>query len=378
MNSVQEQFFAYKLNNKYYFNIWLALHHQMHEGGRVEFHANDGVFDQYDWSLESTQSLRELMSDTAKRLREKYERIVLLWSGGTDSHTIYNVFKENQIKIDQICIKITKHLPQYPNHHYDWIMKNHWDPETVITPYDMFDMELRKIDLPNEDWIMKNKGDLFLFGMSNGCDAVKSLMDEQHQGKKWIAITGFEKPRLIFRKGKWYARFLDNPFRQVLGYDHLFHFFMDPLINIKQSHIAKENVKKWIEINRLPLYDDDWAEAKYSYTELGYRIMAMNCGRDPEITDGVSLLQKIKTDEYWNINWNKQDGVQDLQYNAEPTLKEFLKNNDPVAKNYVKGFLNLKQEKKFYNWLHENNHLRREGELIQTEFVWSNEFCLGF
>ena len=349
----------------------------MTEGGNLEFYANDHVFDALDWSKEPEQDLKDLMADTAKRLRSQYERIVLLWSGGTDSHTIYNVFKEHRIKIDQICIKITKHLPQYPNHHYDWIIKNHWDSDTVITPYDMFDMELRKIDLPNEDWVTKNKGDLFFFGMSNGCDAVKSLMDRQHQGKKWIAITGIEKPRLIYRKGKWYARFLDNPFRQMMGYDHLFHFYMDPLINIKQSHIAKHNVKKWIEQKKMPLYDNDWGEAKYSYTDEGYRQMALNCGRDLEVTDGVSLLQKIKTDEYWNIDWSRQDRTDDLYDDCDPTLREFLRNDDPVAKNFVKGFMNIRSEKRFYEWLNENNYLRRNNELIQTEFVWSKEHCLG-
>jgi hypothetical protein len=349
----------------------------MTSGNPVEFYCRDSLYDQFNWAVEPEQSLDELMTAYALSLRSQYERVILLWSGGTDSHTIYNIFKKANIRIDEILIKASAHLAQYPDHHVDWIKANHYDSTTIITRYDQNDTALRSLDCPDEDWIWKNKGDLLMFGMSTGAEGVKHLIERNHAGKRWTAVAGFEKPRLVYRQGRWYARHLDGPLRQTMGYDHLNRFFLEPLINIKQNHLVKHAVKRHIAVNKLPLYDGDWAEAKWHRTVDGYREWATACGRHLELTDGASNLQKQRSDQYFSINISKEKSYTSLIANPDPTLQEFLKNEDKTALNYVKGLFNLQSEKKFMNFVNENQYLRQQNQIVNPRFMFSKEYDLG-
>ena len=93
---------AYQVNGHYINNLYLALHECWKTGGTLGLYCYDQEFNQFDWTVEPTASIDFLMSEHARVLRNRYERLVLLWSGGTDSHTIYNVFKNNRIHLDEI------------------------------------------------------------------------------------------------------------------------------------------------------------------------------------------------------------------------------------------------------------------------------------
>jgi hypothetical protein len=368
---------AYRVGTKYIYNIYPALLESMQTGKPVEFYCNDHMYDQYDWTKEPEPSLDELMTAYAHRLRSQYERVILLWSGGTDSHTIYNIFRRANIRIDEIIIKASAHLAQYPDHHVDWMRANHWDPTTRITRYDQNDTELRAIDCADENWVWKPKGDLGMFGMSTGAEGVKHLIERNHAGKTWTAVAGYEKPRLIYQQGRWCARHLDSPMRQTMSYTHLTLFFLEPLINIKQNHLVKHAVKKLIAERNLTLYDDDMAEAKWPKTADGYRAWSHACGRHDELTLGASNLQKVRSSEYFSIDVSNEKSYTDLIANPDPTLQAFLKNQNKTALNYIKGLFNLQSETKFVNFLHDNQYLREKNQLVNTKLIFSKCYDLG-
>jgi hypothetical protein len=368
---------AYRVGSKYIYNIYPALMEAMTSGHKVEFYCKDSVYDQFDWTKEPEQSLDELMTAHALSLRSQYERLILLWSGGTDSHTIYNIFKRANIHIDEILIKASEHLEQYPDHHVTWMRANHWDSTTRITRYDQNDTQLRGLDCSDEDWVWKNKGDLLMFGMSTGAEGVKHVIERNHAGQHWTAIAGFEKPRLIYRQGRWWARHLDSPLRQTMSYDHLHRFFLEPLINIKQNHLVKRAVKAHIEKNNLPLYDEDWAEAKWPRTPNGYRAWATACGRHAELSNGASHLQKIRSDQYFSIDISREKSYTDLISSPDPTLQGFLSNRDKTALNYIKGLFNLQSENKFMDFVNENQYLRQKNQLVNIRLMFSKCYDLG-
>jgi hypothetical protein len=368
---------AYRVGEKFIYNIYPALMESMTSGQPLEFYCRDQTYDQYNWTVEPKQSLDDLMTEYAWSLRNKYERLILLWSGGTDSHTIYNIFKRANIHIDEIVIKASAHLEQYPDHHVTWMKANHYDPTTIITRYDQNDTELRSIDCPDEDWVWKNKGDLLMFGMSTGAEGVKHLIERNHAGKTWTAIAGYEKPRLIYKNGKWYARHLDSPMRQTMNYDHLTLFFLEPLINIKQNHLVKHAVKKHIALNNLPLYNGDWAEAKWDKTIDGYRGWATACGRHLELTDGASNLQKLRTNQYFKLDLSNEKSFKNLLLNPDPTLQAFLKNKNRTALTYIRGLFNLTSEKKFMNYINENQYVNKNNQLLNLKLTFSKEYDIG-
>lgn len=368
---------AYRVGTKYLYNIYPALMESMQTSKPVEFYCRDNTYDQYDWTVEPEQSLDELMTAYAHSLRSEYERLILLWSGGTDSHTIYNILRQADIHIDEIIIKASAHLEQYPDHHVDWIRANHWDPTTIITRYDQNDTELRALDCPGEDWVWKNKGDLGMFGMSTGAEGVKHLIERNHAGKRWTAIAGYEKPRLVYRSGRWYARQLDTPLRQTMSYDHLTLFFMEPLIHIKQNHLIKHAVKRHIARNNLTLYEGDWAESKWPQTPDGYRGWALGCGRHEELTYGASNLQKLRTGEYFSFDVTQEHSYRDLVHCTDPTLQAFVTNQNVTAINYVKGLFNLASEHRFMSYVNDHGYLQGPNQLLNINFIFSKEYDLG-
>jgi hypothetical protein len=369
---------AYQVNGQFINNLYLALHTSWKIGKPVGLYCYDHEFDQFDWSVEPEASLDSLMADHARVLRNRYERLVLLWSGGTDSHTIYNIFKNNGIHIDEIIVKADKDSIAYPEASVEWLVKNHWDATTKITKYDEFDSNARILDLGDENWIWRDQGELFKYGQTPVGNYVRFLCEKNHSGHKWKAIGGYEKPRLVYRDGNWYHRQLNYPLQPTMGNDYIEHFFLEPLIAIKQSHLVKRAVKRLIEDNNLSLYNDDWAEAKWPKTAEGYRAWSTACGRHDELIIGTSHYQKMANDIIIKTEINTVGDWRDLSFAGDVRLKHDLSDKNKAAEVYIKGFLNLNHETGFVDWLRDNNWFRTSDKsFTNLNFIWSKEYNIG-
>jgi hypothetical protein len=75
---------------------------------KLEFHFYDDIFDKINWSIEPDIDISTLYKMRAQQLRDKYDHLILGFSGGSDSTQILNTFLKNNIFIDEIQI-----------HHYD-------------------------------------------------------------------------------------------------------------------------------------------------------------------------------------------------------------------------------------------------------------------
>ena len=369
---------SYCVGGQHYNNVYLALHECWKTGSQLEFYCNDQVYDQYDWTAEPVQSLELLMDTHAVNLRNKFQRLVLLWSGGTDSHTIYNVFKRNNIHVDEIIIKASAHSAGFPEINHEWIQKNHWDPTTIITRYDDHDTSLRAFDIPDEDWVWRDKGDLLKYGMTSSGDGVKFLCEKNHAGHTYKAVAGYEKPRIVYRNGHWYHRQLDITLRPTMGHDYIEHFFLEPLIAIKQAHLVKKSVKQKLSYTRQPLYNNDWAESKWPNTSAGYRAWSWACGRHDEATLGVSYTQKQYNDALDKTEIDVLGNWRQLGITTDERLSHDLQSGSLVAANYVKGFHNLHAETGFINYLKDQQYFKNNDAcLTSLKFTWSKEYNIG-
>lgn len=364
---------CYRVGHHCFYSTFLAAHEGWRSGLPVTFYCFDNEYDQLDWQQEPTQSLDQLMLAHALDLRNKYPYLVLLFSGGTDSQTIYNVFTRNQIPIDHIIIKVSDTNPAYPYSHWQWLVDNHPDPHTRITKFEANDPGIREADITSADWIWTNQGDMYKFMASANGSGVQRIIESHCGGKDYAAVTGQEKPRLIYRKGHWFSRQADVILRHCLGFHYLEHFFLSPQIHLKQSHMVKRAVKQLVQQRGLPLHDGDWAEAKWPHSAQGYREWASACGRHPELTDGISHTQKKITIAIFNTV------TADLASDTiESPLKEQYLARTPVALKYMQGIQALHNETRFAEWLNEN-FLKNpfSGQLLNTKFIWSRERNLG-
>lgn len=372
----QPSMIHYICNNKIFFNVYLAQHESFTSGQPISLHCMDEQYDQLDWSREPELSFESIMDAHAQNLRAKYERLVFMWSGGTDSHTIYNVFKRNNIHIDEFIVKHTSDIKggdPYPDSHVDWLMKNHWDPTSKITTWNEYDLSLRSQVVSNEDWIFQNKGDLLRLGQSSVSALTVEHCERNHNGYTWGLVVGLEKPKVVFSNGRYYACQSDKFIRTAMGHKNIECFYLDPLVNLKQCHLAKNTLKK------LRAVGQDRNRSNYNEnrdSSAGYTAWARAVGRHPELTIGSSWVQKKLLAPMWDTKIIPGTNIEDYDPNGEPILVAKLKSQDPVAINYVKGLYNIRSEEKFFKFLNDTA-LETPNAILKLKEILSKPYDLG-
>jgi hypothetical protein len=63
---------------------------------------NSDSFSKIDWTVDPIETIEELYAKRAMFLREKYDYLVLVYSGGIDGHVALESFLKNNIKLDEI------------------------------------------------------------------------------------------------------------------------------------------------------------------------------------------------------------------------------------------------------------------------------------
>jgi len=172
--------------------------------------------------------LKELYKQRALQLREKYDYLILNYSGGSDSWTVLNTFLENNIKLDHIYVK-------WPMKAMD---KGFYNPNTqdrsAFNFVSEWDFTLKKdlewlsqahpeIKIEIGDWLDNLEegyfnDDLFhntvnynfmtnLLRCKFGSDDEKLLVEK---GLKVGSIYGVDKPWLMIIDNKCYYYFMDG------------------------------------------------------------------------------------------------------------------------------------------------------------------------
>jgi len=93
----------WSVDNTYFLNKSECLRYATQiKNYNVEFHYFDNFYSALRWNNEPSDSLEELYKRRAQQLREKYDYIILAYSGGADSCNVLNSFLDNGIPIDDI------------------------------------------------------------------------------------------------------------------------------------------------------------------------------------------------------------------------------------------------------------------------------------
>lgn len=100
------------LNNGYYIvgdrtftKKYDALLHSLQNRQPISYRWHHSTWSNFNRSLLGKYSLKQLYAQRAKQIREKYDYVILFFSGGSDSWTVLNTFLENNIKIDCVCVR---------------------------------------------------------------------------------------------------------------------------------------------------------------------------------------------------------------------------------------------------------------------------------
>jgi hypothetical protein len=284
----------------------------------VEWIFNDLEFSLYDWSVEPTLTLDQLYDQRAKELREKYDYLILSYSGGSDSHQILMSFIRQNLLIDEIIVntvekgwrnftildpKNTSSLNSGAEHYLQTIPRlkeiENLIPRTKITICDLTDHVYDSfLKAGDASWVLSKREALNPIGVTRFnyiyFDEVRRKFDKQ---KRIGLVLGVEKPKSIIHNGQFWIRFNDRAANMVTIIDHikdydnsvLEYFYWSPdavPILIKQGHV----IKRWLETN--PQYQQYWNSTTDFKTIRIYH---------------ERLLRSVIYSSTWDENWFQVD-----------------------------------------------------------------------
>jgi len=228
----------------------------------LHFNFCDNKFVKYDWNVEPSVSLGALYKQRALDIRERYDYVILHYTGGMDSHEVLNIFLNNNIHIDEIQISHHEkaidligvktsidysigHLAEY-NMFAKRILKDisikH--PKIKITEIDVSNM------LVNDDFSFTEFNGPgthpFIFKLQKSSSySLVNHNEKNHKSGRICVIRGSEKPGLHVKNNTLLFSFNEavtygGPKKyEDFGYkmENFFWSYDDSLIPIKQSHI---------------------------------------------------------------------------------------------------------------------------------------------
>jgi hypothetical protein len=208
----------YIFENKIYYNKIEALIEASKKKSDIQFYFNDGIFSAFDWTLEPNKNLWDIYTARARQIRENFDHVIIMFSGGSDSTNMLRVFLDNNIKPDRVWSmlnynnKIDKRmsLPNVEITRSAWPLLRLAEKNNILveTPNQAeYDVSLE------ENWFLEDSSmrlapdirmrrELFF----NRPD-IKNLVSA---GKKVCFVHGYDKPRLKLMDNSWYLWFLDT------------------------------------------------------------------------------------------------------------------------------------------------------------------------
>jgi hypothetical protein len=266
---------CYRVNGLKFYSKLEAIDVHSKTGIHPHWDFNEAVFNSYDWTKEPETSLQELYQQRAQQLREKYDYIVLMFSGGADSTNVLKTFINNDIKIDEVVsymayesnrdkdaffnaeiFRVSIPLAEQLKIEYPWLKHRVIDLTEFMAEH--FKKKNNKFE-----WIYDMNS---CFSPNNSCKEslplkIKEWADIIHSGKKFCVLWAHDKPRIWHVDGRFLFRFIDvidnaATVKSISGKqpytDELFYWTPDlPEILIKQGHVIKQYLSQ-PNVEKLP------------------------------------------------------------------------------------------------------------------------------
>lgn len=330
---------------------------------RPIFDVFDSEFTKVDWKKEPEESFQTLLERRAIQLREKYDYLVLSFSGGSDSLTIYNVFKKLKLRLDEILIGYhTDTSFGHPISMVNWIKKDEYACTTNI--------KITAVSRDGTPQFFETAPNDFLLDPTVGFNGHGFNSAQEHSkvmttsslfvNTKAAIIQGMDKPRILRRNGRWYATHLDKIFKAAIPRVTEWFFITPdlPELGVKQAHLLKNNIKKFIN-PQTDFVVDVFYKSSFSNMEL----VEKWCGRDPTVIDDDIRKQKL------NLNGNQLNIVSlvNPEYIGlyRPPIKLIMPGN-PLMGKLLNTLKNMQTDETILSYMRKHNLLNGEVDSIDN------------
>lgn len=206
----------YLVNNIKYTNKIQAVLEAQKTLADITWDFHSSVFEKIDWAVEPNLSLDALYKMRAQQIRNQYDYVIVMSSGGADSTNVIKSFLNNGIHIDEIVAG----APVSGLNNWNWNDKDHSVNNTISeTKYALYPL-LNEISTnhPNVkitfndyfEHILRYKTDEWLYNCQDWINPVvnaksrldkfKHIVDLAEQGKRIGIVWGIDKPALRYDK----------------------------------------------------------------------------------------------------------------------------------------------------------------------------------
>lgn len=278
MNTDKDNLGYYLVGWKKFHNKTLALIESKKTGYDVKWNFNENIYGKINWSTPIETPLFDIYKNRAQQLREKYDYLMLYFSGGADSATILRTFVENNIFLDEIVMQ----LPEPIRHHtydpkdtsqgnfyaeiefsavpYLNKLKNKINPNTKITYQDFAKPGIELLEKDNWLESVSLCTNITLSGVFRQITQLKDkhILELNDTGKSIAQILGIDKPLVYFDGVDYYAYFMDTStyhYVSPVDFDNtdlfkkykteFFYWTPDmPEIVVKQAQEIKKNCER--------------------------------------------------------------------------------------------------------------------------------------
>lgn len=209
--------------------------------------------------------ITETYKQRAQQLRDKYDYLILNYSGGSDSHNVLMTFLKNNIKLDHIYVQWPMSLVDKGiytpnstdksnfNFHSEWDLVLKQDLKWLSAQYPDIVIEISDwTETVNETFY---HDDLFVKSVNNLPSIARAQKQNTYskietelslKGKKVASIYGVDKPNVVVHEELWYMYFVDtacmaqpNP-NNPTGTEY-FYFTPDmPEVAIHQAYVLAD------------------------------------------------------------------------------------------------------------------------------------------
>ena len=321
---------SYLVNGSVRFtNRWRAIEYANRLRTRdVKFDLYNSVFAEQDWTKTPDTSWQELCDIRCRQLEQKNRPIVLLWSGGTDSYTIYNALRRNNVKIAAFVTKL-RDDEDLVNNSVSWLKHHHNDTGTEFIIQNNNDIMLHTYS--SEEFLI-NSSAFSTFSISSPDPYTDQLIRNKFNDP--IILLGYEKPRLILENGCWYGVGIDLFFEASMPPNQVEMFYITPdlpELHIKQSWL----LKTWLESLSVPLTENFVNHDVHDARKFDYMTFARACGRDGDLSN--SHIQKI-TSRNTQIHIDQQQLTKSFMVGrGEKIFNQGIIDQTPMVINYVRA-----------------------------------------
>jgi len=345
------------------------------------YNFHNEVFQSIDWRINPTFSINELYKIRAQQLRDEYDYLILLFSGGADSTQVLNTFLENDIFIDEIqnynYDKALKSVDRdifnkFPSIkillEYEYAAKpilkkvKQKSPNTKITFVDTSDYAYDQIVNKKFDFLGNkyHNSHTLLSKAYRSFTPYTAIYNQQNNNKNKVAlIRGNEKPNLrMDREWNLYFTFQDFLYPNVklsrMGYTDPnieiedFYWSKDmPLIPVKQSHLILDKMKN----------DNEYMKTVLSFFVGGKSPIQQNF----DMHNKTVFFKRNYIDPVIYPNWQKTFSAEKIG-NVNPEF-EIFKNLNYV----VYGYDQMKSHGEYIREKYKRLPIKFIGGLLETQ-----------